>query len=61
MCKLHSCTTNGHHEVVNISLLTLDDECDKILMASGYRYRGTCTICNNSILAKNIEEYTQFK
>ena len=53
------CDGNGHHKVVNIHQLRTDT--DKEVMELGYRWRGTCTVCNRSILAKDVSEYVQFE
>lgn len=55
---LHPCQVNGEHDVENIEPMGTVDEGDRILRDEyGFKWRGTCIHCGESIVAKDKAEY----
>ena len=53
----YACTKKGDHKVINIEALNINDESDTMLISLGYKWRSTCSVCGDSIMAKNKSEY----
>lgn len=55
MPKPKPCEKSGEHVVKNP--VPLDAAGDPELIQLGYRFRGTCSLCGSSIVAKDKKEY----